>query len=183
MFAAGAAIGSLATYLVLKPYYKRIMDEEARSIIEIFSARNDERREEPEQDCDDTADKKPAKRVRTEKDEYADIAKTYVGNKEVNDMDKPYVIAPEEFGERDGYGIETLNYYADGVLTYDTGEPVDDVEGMVGLGFETHYGKYKDDPDAVYVRNEKLETDYEILRDESKYSDLVNSNPHQAEDE
>ena len=82
-----------------------------------------------------------------------------------------YVISPEEFGNND-YDAESLNYYADGVLTNSWDEVIEDVDGFVGEDSLTRFGEYEDD--CVYVRNEVLQTDYEILLDERKFSDIVN---------
>ena len=86
------------------------------------------------------------------------------------------LITPEEFGEADdetgvAYDLVTLIYYADGVLAYyDNESLVDDVDDLVGTDFKNHFGDYEDD--AVFVRNHRNETDYEIIRDEDKYYDI-----------
>jgi hypothetical protein len=182
IFATGAIVGSVVTWRVLKPYYEKLANEEIESVKETFRERY------KDDDEDISKDENPANPVETTpsledlKKEYKQLTADYTDNEEVTDLSKrPYIISPEDFGERTGYDAETLTYYADGVLTYDTGEPVDDVDDVVGLGFETHFGEYEDD--SVHVRNEKYETDYEILRDLQNYSDVINTNPHQAEDE
>ena len=95
-------------------------------------------------------------------------------------MNKPYVISPEEFGEAD-YNIVSLNYYADGVLANDFDEVVDDVENTVGEDFEEHFGDYEED--SVFVRNDELGLDYEILRDMRNFSDVVKNHSRHTEDE
>lgn len=83
---------------------------------------------------------------------------------------EPYVIPPEEFGEKEGFETTSLIYYADHILADEEGEPVDDIEKTVGLDSLLHFGEYEDD--SVFVRNDFLKCDYEILRDERKYADL-----------
>ena len=97
-------------------------------------------------------------------------------------VDKPYVIAPEEFGEMDGYNTISLTYYADNVLADDIDELVEDVDETVGLDSLNHFGEYEDD--SVFVRNDRLRSDYEILRDNRTYEDWVVSrrHPHSAEE-
>lgn len=90
--------------------------------------------------------------------------------------EKPYVIAPEEFGEMDDYETVSLTYYSDGVLTDDFDNEIEDVEGMVGEDSLDHFGEYEDD--SVFVRNDRYKTDYEILLDLRKYSDVKKSNPN-----
>ena len=84
--------------------------------------------------------------------------------------DKPRIIPPEQFGEIDEYDRISLIYYEDGILTDDLNDPIDDIEDVVGIGFDTHFGEYEDD--TVYVINDKFKTYYEVLRDYSRYSDL-----------
>ena len=96
-------------------------------------------------------------------------------------IQKPYVIAPEEYGELADYDQETLNYFADGVLADDQNIPIEDTDSVVGENFEDHFGDYEDD--AVHIRNDREQTDYEILLDPRKFSDVVKRTLHPAEDE
>ena len=84
--------------------------------------------------------------------------------------DGPYVISPDEFGNEFDYEEVSLTYYADGVLTDDQDNIIEDVEGLVGLDSLNHFGEYEDD--SVFVRNDALQTDYEILADLRNYSDV-----------
>ena len=79
---------------------------------------------------------------------------------------KPFVIAPEDFGEL-GYDTKTWKYYKDFVLTDEEGDVVLDPENIIGDAL-SHFGAYEDD--AVYVRNMDVECDYEILKDERTFS-------------
>lgn len=86
------------------------------------------------------------------------------------------LITPEELGEEVEeyercFDITTLIYYADGVMAYHEDEHlVDVIEDLVGTEFKDHFGDYEDD--AVFVRNFRNETDYEIIRDDDKYYDI-----------
>lgn len=93
---------------------------------------------------------------------------------------QPYVIAPEQFAELDGYDQISLTYYSDHILADDDDRIMEDVEGTVGFESLTHFGEYEDD--SVYVRNDRLKVDYEILRDERKYSDVIKKKPYLKED-
>jgi hypothetical protein len=90
----------------------------------------------------------------------------------VNDVenDEVYVISPDVYGDMDGYDTENLTYYADKVLAYDDGEIVKNVDELIREESLTHFGEFEDD--SVFVRNEKLKTDYEILLDVRKYSEV-----------
>lgn len=88
-------------------------------------------------------------------------------------MDIPYVISPDEFGQDESYETISLTYYADGVLADDDDEMVEDVENLVGFDSLNHFGEYEDD--SVFVRNDRLKCDYEILLDHRKYTDVKRS--------
>ena len=84
--------------------------------------------------------------------------------------EKPYVISPESVGE-DDYDVVTFTYYANDILTNEHDEVIEgkELETLIGSDSLTHFGEYEED--CVYVRNDKLKTDFEILRDIMPYSD------------
>ena len=84
--------------------------------------------------------------------------------------EKPYVISPDEFGEFEDYEKISLIYYNDGVLTDENNEIVDDINEIVGEDSLKHFGEYEED--SVFVRNDKLKCDYEILYDLRKYKNV-----------
>lgn len=84
--------------------------------------------------------------------------------------DKPFVISPDDFGMMAGYETSSLLYFKDKVLTDYDCRPVDDADEMIGLESLTHFGEYE--ADSVFVRNDSLKCDFEILLDERKYSDI-----------
>lgn len=178
-FIAGAALSAAVSWRYFKTKYERIAQEEIDSIREYYRTTRGEI-DEMHEHVDDNVAKAIAQGASKKKivTEYADILarESYVEpsvtesmKKEAETMSVPYVIAPEEFGERDNYETISLTYYADGVLTDDFDEPIEDVEAIVGEESLTHFGEYEDD--SVFVRNDKLKTDYEILADSRKYSD------------
>ena len=83
--------------------------------------------------------------------------------------ERPYVIEPEEFDTL-GYKTVSLNYYDDGVLTYENDDIIENVDELVGRDSLSHFGEYESD--AVYVRNDTLKTDFEILADTRRYEDI-----------
>ena len=80
-------------------------------------------------------------------------------------MNRPYIITPDEFGDREDEGYDTVSlvYYSDGILTDDVDQLVEDVDDTVGLESLNHIGEYEDD--SVFVRDERKKVDYEILKD------------------
>ena len=94
----------------------------------------------------------------------------YADEKEEDYMDK-YVISPDEYGESE-LPSESLTYWADGVVT-DEADCVmddDDIEETIGSDALNHFGEYEDD--SVFVRNETLDKEYEILMDTRRFGDI-----------
>lgn len=185
MFAMGAAVGSVITWHCVKKKYEQIAQEEIDSVKAVFMKKDPDMEvtvsETPHQAEPRKVEEKPSI------SEYAALLKNEgytnysgTGKEEQTSMnDKPYVISPEEFGEYEGYEKISLTYYGDQVLADENDELVEDVEGAVGFESLTHFGEYEDD--SVFVRNDRLKCDYEILLDQRTYSDVVKTRPHQME--
>ena len=109
-----------------------------------------------------------------------DIKSTVDKEDKVEDVEKPYVIRPEEFGEIEDYELISLTHYSDGVLADDDDEEIEDeeVDEVVGADYADHFGEYEDD--RVLVRNDRLKCDYEICLDQRKYSELHNITYHKG---
>lgn len=185
MFAMGTAVGSVITWHCVKKKYEQIAQEEIDSVKAVFMKKDPDMEvtvsETPHQAEPRKVEEKPSI------SEYAALLKNEgytnysgAGKEEQTSMnDKPYVISPEEFGEYEEYEKISLTYYGDQVLADENDELVEDVEGAVGFESLTHFGEYEDD--SVFVRNDRLKCDYEILLDQRTYSDVVKTRPHQME--
>ena len=71
-----------------------------------------------------------------------------------------YVITPEDYASREGYEAESLYYYKNGILTDEDDNVIPNMEELVGEDAVNHFGKYEED--VIHIRNDDLETDYEI---------------------
>lgn len=176
IFIAGVGAGVIASKKFFEEKYKRIADEEIASVKEVYSEKVVNKAEEKTETTHDEIENELAKvfpnLFKVDRDSYSKIlnelrySKDDSNKKETEEITiiepKPYVIPPEEFDEGD-YQTETLTYYADGVLTDDFDNVIENVEAMVGEDSLNHFGEYE--PDSVYVRNDAFKTDYEILLD------------------
>lgn len=90
-------------------------------------------------------------------------------DKEEVDTTKPYIITPEEFHDSD-YECKTLFYCADKVLTDDDYNQISNIGIVGGYPILNQIGKY--DADCLYVRDEKIAVDYEILLEERTFSKI-----------
>lgn len=94
----------------------------------------------------------------------------------IRDATKPYRIGVNELGEPPNPGWQTLTitYYAeDKVLADDKEQPIRDIKGTVGSLELITFGGPSGDPHIKYVRNEKLEIDFEIIYDRRSFADVV----------
>ena len=57
-----------------------------------------------------------------------------------------------------------------------TDEIIENVEDVIGFESLNHFGEYEDD--SVYVRNERLRVDYEVLLDLRTYTEVLESKPY-----
>jgi hypothetical protein len=205
MFAVGAAIGSAVTWKVVKTKYERIAQEEIESVKEAFEDRLTNLQEQVDEyatfdEAEEWADR--TRRVSWDEledldeedeeaedtpddtlNEYARLIDQYTkkeGGAEPMVKD-PYVIAPYDFGEIDGYNQISLTYYSDGILEDEDGGIVKDVDELLGVGSLNTFGEYEDD--SVFVRNEFLKTDFEILKDYRTYDQANTVAPTQVDDE
>lgn len=189
-FAVGAALGSAATYFVVKNKYEELANQERIQREEYYKQKKAEKVKE----SDEGGDGEPSEEAQEEYKRLAgnysdpeqekgdDILKYYrkrvkeheeerFKEEEEEMANRPYVISPEEFGE-EGYKEVSLTYYADGVLTDEDDYEMDEdqIKRTVGEDAVNHFGEYEDD--SVFVRNDKLKTDYEILKDLRAYSEV-----------
>lgn len=74
----------------------------------------------------------------------------------------PYTITPDQFvNEKRYYDKITLLYYENGVLTSEAEDYEEDIDSTIGQDSLNKFGEFEED--AVYVRNDRLSIDYEVL--------------------
>lgn len=179
IFGAGLVLGlgggaGLAT-LFWKQKYEQLAEEEIASVRDSFLKENERRKKQAEEQ------KETAEKAR-------EAIRTYSADKESgqNAMDvlaqeypKPYVITPMQFADPlKKQGDSTLKYYpGEGVVTRDdddkpmTMEELDETCGREAL---VHFGEYEDD--SVCIRNEKMNTDFQILQMPMSYTEVIKKN-------
>lgn len=196
VFTVGAAVGSAVTWKLVKNKYEQIANEEIASVKEEYADllgrmktklqedRNCENSTDAENDIYtddyDQAEYDELASIYRSSDEDEDEEDSEEGGKwdldedEVPYMNAPYVITPDDFSSSPpGYNAQPLNYFADGVLADDWGVVLD-LDETIGEDSVEHFGEYVDD--VVYVRDERLEIDYEVTRDPRTYKESLNRN-------
>lgn len=189
-FAAGAGIGSFVTWKIANKKFEEKMQEEIDSVKEVYGYHSNNVKDVSEaKEAAEKAKEKPSIEEYTSKltkmDYTACSAKpetvkpAEVKNSQ-DEEDKPYVISPDEFGEVPEYAQISLTYFADHFVADDDYKIIEDVEEVIGFDSLNHIGEYEED--SVHVRNDRLKSDYEILVDNRKYTDILKSKPYLAEE-
>lgn len=196
MFVAGAATGVGITYKFFKDKYDKKSKEDIEEIREYYASKNEKKNDISVEQLDEIKDLEGEEKIEaykkmvkdtccyTTSDDDIEVEAKDVKNTECrqpvkfsDNENNTILIKPDEFGEiqdetGEAYDRMTLVYYEDGVVTnWEDGHVVDDVESLLGTEFKDHFGDYGEE-DAVYVRNIRNETDYEVIRDGDKYYDI-----------
>jgi hypothetical protein len=173
-FLGGAAAGAALTYFFTKRYYEGIIDDEIASVKEAYQD------EHVEHDDGDKVVKKYHNIVKglDYVDEVDDLVSVDV-DEETGEVvpenpfpgepsEYPYVIEPDTYHDENGiFDKETLTYY-DGNDTLVTDEDeVLDINSTIGRENLDRFGEFEDS--TVFVRNEKLGMDFEVVYVEGEY--------------
>lgn len=91
------------------------------------------------------------------------------------DPEVPYVIHKDEMSQNEKeYEQSSLTYYEDDdVLADERDEPITDQDEIVGVHNLGKFGHGSNDPNIVYVRNDRLGVDYEIARSKGSFAEEV----------
>lgn len=94
-------------------------------------------------------------------------------------MDKPYILHQDEyFAKETEYSQSTLTYYSgDDILVDEQEVPIYNYKAVVG---DLLFGHGSDDPNVVYVRNDKLSGEYEVIKDSGHYEIEVLGNEYES---
>jgi hypothetical protein len=173
IFTAGVVTGTILVWSAFKKYWSSRANEEIESVKEAYKntiyQAHDDVIKSVTIDISDLPDESALKKKMqtimssygkdTESDNKPDSGRYPWG---VND--KPYIIPESEFGSNEDYDTITLYYYIyHDVLTDENDEPIANVENVVGLEFASYLDEGEDN--SVFVRNERLKCDFEILKD------------------
>lgn len=171
LFIAGSAVGFWAAHTTISRRYKQELDQINDDLNTYF-------REHEKPLTASTKAPRPAAEPCTQS--VAEMAHTlgYAEAAKSAASPSPRVISMEDFGELDDYDEISLTYYADETLTDDTDHPMgeDEIEDTIGRANLKRFEQCEGD--AVYIRNDRLKADYEILLDERSYAEILRSKPY-----
>lgn len=164
MFAAGVVTGGFVMWCYVKPKLEEAIEKHM---------------EEPAAETEEETAPTEKKSEQLTIEDYTSILKKTGYNPDASEADvaKPYVITPDEFGDKDYDEVE-YTLYADDVVADECGEAIEDadLEDWIGRENLKHMGEYE--KDVLYIRNDRTRTDYVICKDLSTYASIVNQDPY-----
>lgn len=181
IFALGIATGSLVTWKLVKEKYKRIADEEIESVVDRFNKRlmelegktntvnEDEETEEDEIEVEDYNNMVDDLGYSEKDEEEYNFHKEYIA---------PYIISPDEFDEF-GNKLKYWTCYSDMIITDENEDIISDYENYIGDALE-HIGEFVDN--CIHVRNENIETDFEIVKVDKTFDEAYGNNEDKEDD-
>ena len=96
--------------------------------------------------------------------------------------DAPYILEHDEFYNSD-FNTQTLTWYeVDEVLAAEDDSLVEDIDGIVGEQNLTRFGHGSRDNNVLYIRNPKIDMDFEVIRAQGSYAEIVHGIGLQHED-
>lgn len=176
IFSVGISIGSIITYFKVKEKFEKKSQEDIDAMREHFEKRYSKEtpKKKTSTEKENVKEKKKTYEVKTDEEvrvAYNNFAKKY--NKESKEekvdeiSEEPYSISPDDLGNK-GYEVVDLTYYENGYLVEDLSlEIMENPEEYIGKNFIKHFGDYEEN--VAFIRNDILETDYEILYEAEKY--------------
>ena len=178
-FLMGVGVGMIAGMMISRSHYAKLAQEEIDSVKEAYGKRkrNDDGYSANVVVVDELSE--------PTMEEYKDKLKEcgYVTDepyRDINEVYDPYVITPDEFGEKEdeGYSTISMTYYACGTLTDDANHPMTkrEIEDVIGKDSLDHFGEHEDD--SLHVRNDRMKCDFEILADPRTYEEVLEATPH-----
>ena len=178
-FVVGGVVGSLVTLKYAEKKYRKIADEEVESVKAEFSKNKKIFMDEVKTEVlANVAKEKPDILNYSSilnKEGYADKKESTA----TEDKDtEPYQIHEAKFGEFEDYSLETLKYYSSNdIFTDDLDETLEDLSVIPADDIREYFKEHKG-KDCVYIRNEKLKTDYEVLLVLISYDEVLAENPY-----
>lgn len=181
IFCGGVFIGGFLTWDFFKTKYEKIADEEIASVKETFEHR--EPRPDKNYKVEEELKGNDAYVNIIDSNSYRNYSNTTIetdkkGGTADMELNRPYVITPEQYEDNVDYAKVSLTWYSDEVLEDDWGNVLDP-DDVIGRDALTTFGQYEDD--SVFVRDDDEQVDYEVLRDTRSYEETYGHDPVTAD--
>lgn len=124
---------------------------------------NEEPEEGEKDEVNDEVEESPP--VKPHPNDMLDNFKLSDYDKRARKAKKPYVIHTEEFANDEaGYSQSSITYFPDDDILLDENDDIlEEIEMYVGMHNLTRFGERSGDPNVVYIRNPRIEHEYEVV--------------------
>lgn len=186
---SGMAIGAAGAIIGLKEYFTIKMNDEISALADYYDQKIDDIKaglkfHDPEIDADFDEQEKKEKKVESKRSakpdaevepDYKEIIEKLNYNQYSTKSSKetgPYIISFEEYSDYTNYIKKIVSYFSEDEVAMDseTEEVIDDVNKVLGFKNLEDFG----DNNEIYIRNEELGTDYQVVLETSSYQDFLN---------
>ena len=177
IFAGGIILGAVGTYLItnkkIKDKYEEISTREITEVKQLYLSKC-----RKQDEIKKLNDEKERMMETIQANRYSVMDEEEDGEEQLREAeapvehpDTPYVITPDQFvNEKRYYEKLTLLYYEDDeTLTNEIDDRIEDIDTSIGAESIDHFGEWE--PDVVYVRNDRIGIDYEVILQHSAYGD------------
>lgn len=176
-FVTGGISGGVGTWLFLRKKYQDKADAEIESVKAEFKKKYKASKDipDPEKPAPVPEDEKKENKTEAMK-EYEELANKYSG--QVNNPKTYEIITPQQF-EESSLPSKTIDYFVDGVLAFHGSDKQltrKDIQLYIGPDALNSIGKFEED--AIHVRNNRLRTDYEVLKQPISYQEALANGKH-----
>lgn len=171
IFFGGFGLGVGSCYLVMRSRFEKMLDAKVDAINQAFDKEMRELGLEVSEPVEDgnsgTIRTMDTKIFRSEikKHDYDKYYKAEEESPKEGGSVDPYIISAQQFATDGLQDKITLTYYINAGLVCEEEQALEDPDNVIGTEFTEHF--HDDEEGVVYVRNERLGADYEVLLDDS----------------
>lgn len=180
-FLSGVALGSVATYFIVKDKYEEQMNDETEQIKTYYENKYKVEEEEKPEELNEEFVKSNLENLRKEDDEEPDYQgiiqglnynqfSTKVGDKPAK---RPYQISMDDYNTDTKYIKKVVSFFEDDevCMDNDTKEVMDNVTKDIGMDNLELINI--DGTGEIYIRNDQLGIDYNIVSEPGSYEDFL----------
>ena len=186
-FLGGGALGAVSTYLLMKESCNKLVEEETYNIKKYYEEKYADSKEEPEETVQKSniVEHVPAPVVEDEESEeekeeepdYKEIIQKLNYNEfstkvTTQKAKRPYLISEEDYIEDTMNVKKIISFFEEDevYMDNDTKEVLDNVGKDIGMD---NVEQLNMDGNEIYVRNEQLGIDYNIVSEPGSYEDFI----------
>lgn len=176
---SGVGLGAVSTYFFMKDKCEQMIAEETEAVKSYYEDKYIKNIEEKETTNTESDELEKKENIHTETEpDYDDIIEKLNYNQfstktnETQKEKKPYIISMDDYNTDTNYEKVIISYFEDdGVLMFnDTKEILDNVGKDIG---NDNIERLNEDGNEIYVRNEVLGVDYNIVSEPGSYEDFI----------